>query len=170
MRIRYENTIDDIIAFTNIHTFVVSRKALRRTLLLGSVFVVVCTPMYSWRHLGFGAILLAIISATMFYITWPWILRDRIRKRARKIDPKSYTGVHELTLEDEGIRETDENSEMFHKWSHVLRIVRTADRAFIYIGLGLAHVVPITRAEGDVSAIKLVEELAVRTKLDIIYA
>ncbi len=170
MRIRYENTIDDIIAFTNIHTFVVSRKALRRTRLLASVLIVIGGLMFSWRYFDLGAIFAAIISATLFYTTWPSILRDRIRRRARKIDPKSYTGVHELTLEDEGIRETDENSEMFHKWSHVLRIVRTADRAFIYIGLGLAHVVPITRAEGDVSAIKLVEELAVRTKLDIIYA
>lgn len=176
MRIRYENTVEDLITF-QLHFYECS-PALRRSatgwrwggvaLIIGAPFFVVPLVVDALiRSTGakivpgielYGIILVvAIVAASLYFLRYPRLMRQQSTKLVRKIyeeDPSHTTDEwHELELHENGLIARTSVKENNYAWGAIEKIESTPSYTFIWVGALMAHIIPHHRiTEGDLSS------------------
>jgi hypothetical protein len=157
LRIRYEITLPDIVAF--------KRYALRRSQGWGSLLLWIgAMGFLAWVYLGLdspevraklfvAAILLLLFSILYGGIVFGFTALLLSRRVRRLYENSSALGWRELEFTGEGFFERSELSEARCAWRALQRIVSTKDHTFIYVGPEEALVLPRhSVSEGDYDA------------------
>lgn len=163
MILRYENTVEDLIAF---QLFTLDRMPMVKRTLAGVrwgsaviVFVAIlaaCTLLYGTPMLWL-TVPVALISAAVAAAIYPGVNRRVMIKRLRKMYAEgNYQALfcqHELEVAEDGLVERTDFNETKIAWAGIDRIESTPDVTFIYTSATAAHVVPHNRIiEGDYRA------------------
>ena len=147
MHLRYDNGLDDCIAFQSYH-------------LAHSPHWKRVTVMFRWGIAGLFfvfAALRALSQSWVAVLVWcgvgvlwilmlPGFMLRSAKRNARKLygegTNKGWTGWHELEITDEGLVERTEASEQRTRWSAIERLGMTPDHMFVYVSALTAHVIP----------------------------
>jgi hypothetical protein len=153
MNIRYEITIDDVVAFQMHH--VAHSKTIQRqkSILIGIVgFACLIAAIFIFAiepNVLLAAITAVITSAVSFGLlayTFNVSYRRGIERLARDLlaegGNRGILGVHEIRIDDTGVTEWTAVSESRHTWHGIDQIVETDEYAFLYISALQAHVIP----------------------------
>lgn len=157
MILTYENTLDDMIAFTRYHQFhspsfkrsKISGIFLIWALLIGSSLVLDQGPF--GREALVVATVLYVLGCLLFFRTISGkLLALQVRRMYNEGKNKAVLCRHELEATESGMIERTEVSEAFINWSGIERIEEDDEFAFIYVASVMAHVVPKHRViKGD---------------------
>jgi len=172
MRIRYANTVDDLVAFIDFHAAhsTTVEQNIRLTKWTSTVLVIVLTFVALNFTIGDSGALSAkvfgaLAGGVLMFIAVPrltrWNMRVQVGKLLREDRNKSVVGEHELEILDDGLVERTEYNENKSSWAGIERVVSTPRYTFIYITSVSAHVVPRESvSDGDYDA--FTQELARR--------
>jgi hypothetical protein len=157
MVIRYELTLDDLIAFNRYHV------AHSRTIQTQKYFVIAVVGLVA---IGagvaieseiplFARVFSAIIFAALFRFAYHLFFGLALRRQTRQLlsegSNDGILGPHELELNDKFLTERTDVNESRHAWSAINRIEETDEHAFLYISSLQAHVIPTREViSGDV--------------------
>jgi hypothetical protein len=161
VRIRYDVTVDDLLAFALYQ----SGRSLRRRGAGGIVWgvaamlgLIAVTTTLMGKEAAMVMLPLAVVP--IFFILgmlfkvgfWP-NTRRTLRRLHEESLPTGATGPHEMELVEDGLVERTPYSERRTPLQGVQRISSDGERTFIYIGPAMAYVIP-NRAvsEGDLEA------------------
>ena len=156
MRIKYEVTLDDFLAFSRFygrHSSTVRRsKIVTGILFPAGLFLLACLD--GWYRGRWDAL---VIGAVMAGLLMLWILggdRRRVEKALRKMlaegSNKQLLGEHELELTETGLVERTGYAETTYRWQAVERLGLTPDYIFIFTGAISGIIVPRGRVvEGN---------------------
>lgn len=161
MRIRYDVTVDDLLAFA----FYQSGRSLRRSGVGGIVWGVVATLgliAVTTALMGKEAAMMILplalmpiffILAMLFKVGFRPNTRHTLRRMHEEALPRGATGPHEMELAEDSLVERTPYSERRTPLRDVGQICSDGERTFIYIGPAMAYVIP-NRAvsEGDLEA------------------
>jgi hypothetical protein len=171
MKLCYENTIDDVIAFTEVYIRTIGKRDQRRTRVVLTLIVFGLMYLLLWREGLIAATFMACVVSGLLALTWPSIVRNQIKSNAKKRYLSKHATfalrAHELQMEEMGLRERDEGSETFYQWDRIQALFKQDDRVFVYLGETQAHIIPLNRAVGEVDASEFVRELANRSNREI---
>jgi hypothetical protein len=154
MRIRYELTVDDMVAF---HLYQrtrspMGRRAMVRQRWLRAVeilFVFCLAAVCLYRpEIAFGGLAAALV----WIFLQPYEARWQIVRAARRFcknNKKKLDGPHEMELLDHEFMKRDSISEFRTRLTQIDHVVIDGDRAFIYLDAMSAHVIPRRLADGD---------------------
>ena len=161
MLIKYDVTIEDLVAFNRYHcahsptvkkskrTFVIYLPAL---LVFIAAFV---SPTEEVSRSVLVAITVVIAGALSIFFNYS--LTSALDRQARRLykegESKGLLGQHEVEIDNNGFVERTEVNETRQLWQGVEKIVETNEYAFIYISSMLAHVIPkLSITAGDPEA------------------
>lgn len=148
MLIRYNITMDDLVAF-NLYHF--TRSPFIKGINYGVMIVVAMLIVlgFSFASISSGepiAAILGVIFAALFCVIYQWMWPASLDWHVRRLLSEGHTkgmlGPHELEIDPQGIIERTDMNESRTAWRGVDRIVETEDYAFIYISAIMAHVIP----------------------------
>ena len=161
MRIRYDVTLDDVLAFV----FYQSGRSLRQQGTGAIVWgvaatcgLIAVTTTLVGKEAALGILLLAIVP---FVLVFGMLYRlgfrpntqNTIRRLYEKSLPREATGPHEMELVEDGLVERTPYSERWTPLQDIQQISSDGGRTFIYIGPATAYVIPnVAVSEGDVEA------------------
>lgn len=162
MRIRFEQTVDDLIAmhhYTMEHSPTLRRQLrlnrwLVRVMIAGGMFGVAAVVNDSTMQvfLVLGALVGLVIGA----FTTKRAERRAAERAARAMATeggRDIFGPQEMWLDDDAFVRRSEFCETRQKWAGVQRVAETDDQAFWYIAASNAYVIPKRRLEeGDAEA------------------
>lgn len=157
MRIVYENTIDDLVAFTRFHA--AHSQTIRRQraiqVWIGTVSLLVGGALFALMTKHFVPLVVGAVLTVLFLLWVPGYFRRYLEREARRIyaegPNKSMIGWHELELGDGELIERSEFGGTRSALEVVDRIARDAQHTFIYVSSVSAHVIPhATVKEGNV--------------------
>lgn len=148
MKIRFDLTMDDLLAFNRYHFM--NSPAYRSSLIVGMAMVSILPLgltlflIYNGRLprlpvIAFGCGL-TLFSMFGFYRRFPSAI-DRTTRRMFGND-QSLFGPHELEIEDEWLVERTDINASRQAWRGIQKIVETDDYVFIYLSAATAHVIP----------------------------
>jgi len=172
VRLSYENTMDDAVAFYMYQMKHSPHARRRRRIgltiaylwLLGSYFF----AFGGLANLSYVLIYtVATIGAILLLgLILRWIVGDRlIRRQYAKNQYREFFGRHELEVADDGLRFRTDYSEGKLAWSLIDRIESIPDYTFIYTGTKTGLIIPHARiTEGNYRV--FFEELGKRYKAD----
>jgi hypothetical protein len=172
MRIRYADTLDDLVAFSDFHAAhsTTVKQNIRLTRWTSAVLVIALTfaalTFVTDDSMALSAkVFGALVGGVFMFVVVPhltrWNLRVQMRKILREGRNKSVVGEHELEILDEGLLERTEYNETKSSWAGIERVVSTPQYTFIYITSVSAHVIPRESvSEGDYDA--FIQELTRR--------
>lgn len=156
MKIIYENTLEDAIAFNRYHysnsdTFRKQKDKVTIHLPVALFFAVVILTLLIrdiriavWGSVFIGSYLIFIFRA------YNRDLYKTVGKLYKEQDMKGFVCEHQLEINEDGILEKTEVNERKDKWSGVQLIGADPAHAFIYVGAMQAHIIPRERiVEGD---------------------
>ena len=158
MRLRYENTLDDAIAFQQYHY---THSPTARRSIAGLRWGGVALIMFMCFAAGKDKLLLHLVEmcilSGIYILILPVLVRRSIKRQSRRMysegSNKGMLGEHELEITEDGIIERSPYNETRTAWGAVERIESTPDHTFIYAGSMMAHVIPHSRInEGDYKA------------------
>lgn len=161
MIVKYENSIDDLVAFSRHHyarSPAVKWSIIRSLVLWSLVFIFISLKFPTTDDLSISTrVAFGILYAALFCLIVSLLRRpitDRlVRRMFREGDNKGIICQHELEIDDQGIVERTEVGEARQSWRAVERIEESDDHAFIYVSSMMAHVIPKRAVEtGDVQA------------------
>jgi YcxB-like protein len=166
MRIVYENTLEDIAAFSRYHYD--NSPAIRRLrlYLLGIALVAgaLCSvavlrllggdTLATWLSATLAATIVGImlVAVPKRWSSWFWNSYGRryIARAYSEGRNRALFGRHELQFSEDGVSERTEVGELNLRWSAIERIQCTDDYTFIYVSAVSALVLPRARVtEGD---------------------
>jgi hypothetical protein len=158
MRIRYSNTLEDVIAFHHYHSD--QSPAVRRArliqrcavpllllLLVALITVVPFSPVLLFDDLFEAALVVfAVLFAIVWFLMFPGIQRNSLQKQVRRLYAeganRGLIGPHEMELTDTHLTESNPYGHS-SRVLHAIEKVAVADsHAFIYISAVAAHIVP----------------------------
>lgn len=159
MRLRYENTFDDLIAFQEFHIAhsPTVQKSLVATRWVGALSVLFILSLLGWFEQSWLLPVLGVAGGAVMLVLVPDLQRRSMRTQLAKLyregSNKGVLGWHELQIKEDGILERSEFGEQKTVWQGVERVASTDKHTFIYVGSLMAHVIPHERvAEGNCRA------------------
>lgn len=148
MILRYNVSIDDIVAFNAYHCDQSPTIRRQRFIVAGTIDLLVILPgiFYAKANNEPAILAFACLFAVIFTVLY-WALFHRCLARTanRLISEGSTQGIvgpHELEITNSDLIERTEVNESKHSWKGLHRIVDTSDYLFIYVTALMAHVVP----------------------------
>jgi hypothetical protein len=158
MRIRYNNTIDDLVAFNAFHyaNSPTAKRVWRLVLWGGALLVLVGTTMTGRYSLAVR--IAGGLTGTAFYVVATLLVRRLtmgalIRRFYAEGSQKVTVGEREMEVTEQGLVERTDYNEMRSAWGAIERIETTPLHTFIYIGPLMAFVIPHGAVtEGDLRA------------------
>jgi hypothetical protein len=164
MIIRFERTMDDMIAFNDFHY---SHSPFMKRFMFwyrwgGALFIfLVCTLLIQALTPGSPALfapLLSLVGAGVFAAIAPSAIRRRMRKQVRKLysEGKNVSALGELELEltDTGLIAKSAYTETKLAWGAIERIESTPTHTFLYLSSVQAYIIPHNKIiEGDYRAL-----------------
>jgi hypothetical protein len=163
MFIRFERTLEDLIAFNDFHYR--HSQSMKKYLFwyrwIGALFILLLPPLimqsYSPDMPLFFELGLSLIGAIIFAVNAERIVHRRIRKQALKLykegNNEALLGESVLELTDTGLLARSPLTETKLAWGAIERIETNSDYTFLYIGSVNAYVIPHNRIiEGDYRA------------------
>jgi hypothetical protein len=151
MKIRFDVSLDDILAYNRYH--VRHSPSIRRSTLLirwgGAIlFLLICLlPAYDFEP-GYWlmSLFLGLVGGITFLLLYPVLVRVVAESQQRKLYTEGSTrgeiGMHECELGEDGVIVRSETGELKTRWEGLDRIVTTDDYTFIYLSSVTAHVIP----------------------------
>ena len=157
MRIRFDVTIDDLVAFVRhfMANSSVMRAARLRFMVLFGIALVLGFGLLAMRNGDpiFGWIWGATL-AGLFAVILPPIQRLASERRSRKLYSQpgcNLVGHRELTIEEKGIHSVSLIGESTIFWTAITNIAKTQSHCFIYLNEVSASIIPLDRInEGNV--------------------
>lgn len=171
MRLRFENTMEDMVAFQKYHWS--HSPSLRRMIALlrwGGAVAMVATGVISGMKKGsafdmFYALAQGLLFAFIFPRLIQWSMKLQTSWMYREGNSKMHLGEQELEIVADGIVERNPYSEIKTSWAALGKVASTSEHTFIYISAVVAHVIPHQRIkEGDYQT--FMEELGRRYRPD----
>jgi hypothetical protein len=158
MRIRYNNTIDDMVALNTFHqtNSPTAKRMWKLTLWGGTLFlfvIITLTGRYSLAARIAGG-----LTGAAFYVVAIHVLRylsmgPLVRRMYAEGSQKGTLGEHEMEVTEQGLVEWTDYNEMKSAWGAIQRIETTPSHTFIYVGPIMAYVIPHGAVtEGDLRA------------------
>ena len=165
MRIRFEQTVDDVIAMQRftMENSPALRRQLRanrwraRAAIIGMLVAVAAMVEDSTTQAvlfiaAAGALILGLFTSKRAALR----AADNAARAMAKEGGKDLYGPQEMWLDDDAFVRRSEFSETRHKWAGVLSLEETEDHAFWYIAASNAYIIPKRRLEeGDAEAFLL---------------
>jgi hypothetical protein len=165
MKIRYNLTMDDVIIFNEY--FYEKSETIRKTIrkyrwkLAASPLIGVFALIY-FKNIPFtpaiiiSAIIVVILSIPIYFL-YPNYFKKRGLKYTKNLYKeganKAILGERELLIQNEGIIEKTQYSEIPQKWESVEKIASYKNQTFIFIGAAQAYIIPQhSILEGDYDA------------------
>jgi hypothetical protein len=148
MRLRYEITLDDLLAFTlHVHqqSPTMRRTRLAAVICLATMVFGMCVVASEilrnvnllWFGLGWAA---------LFAVIYPRLYRRNVKRLSTKLyaegQNKGLLGEHVAELRDNGLFDGTKFSERTVFWNGIERIESTADHTFVYLSAMSAQVIP----------------------------
>jgi hypothetical protein len=168
MKIRYSNTIDDVVAFARYH----AARSQSMQLLMAVVRWVLPAMMAILAGLSllqgaWASVAWCLVPAILLFIVAPWIPGLAARLSYREGKNKGVFGPHELELVPPNLIERSLVSEQRTWLGAVEHVGTTATHAFLFVSANSAHVIPKASVtdgdyEGFVQAVKEEVEKAKR--------
>jgi len=159
MRIQYDNTLDDLIAFQEFHIAhsPMVQKSLALNRWASAFLVLLMLSLLGWSEQDWLLPAIGLVGAVITFFLTAQIqrrtMRSQLAKMYREGSNKGTLGPHELEIKDEGLVERSEFGEQKTTWQAVERIASTDKHTFLYVGSLMAHVIPHERVtEGDYQA------------------
>jgi len=164
MRIRYERTMDDILALNefSFHHSPTTKRIVSRyrwtgalaIWLLAALLVYVLVPAMPI----YLTLLLAFIDAAYFAVVAPRIVlkktKHNIRKQYAEGQNATLLGEQELELTDTGLIARSKYAETKLAWGAIEKIETTPEHTFLFVSSVNAYIIPHTRIlEGDYRAL-----------------
>jgi len=164
MRIRYERTIDDIIAlnYFDFHHSSATQGIVRRYRWTGSIAIWLLAALLIYILVPgmpvFLTLLVAFLDAVFFAIMAPRIVLKKtmrnVRKRYAEGQNATLLGEQELELTDTGLIARSNYTETKLAWGAIERIETTPEHTFLFISSINAYIIPHNRIiEGDYRAL-----------------
>lgn len=148
VKITYENSLEDLVAFNRYH-FAHSPTARRSRsflLWLSPLCILLFLVPLALAERSLGLMAIALISATLCALVAPWILRTSMERQVRKLYSeganKGTIGKHELELTEDELIERTSYGEQRTRLQAFERVITTSGYTFIYVSALMAHVIP----------------------------
>jgi hypothetical protein len=156
MKIRYENSLADLVAFNRYHcehSPTVRRTRGRVTWVLPFCILIFVVPL-SLMERAPGLLAAGATFATLYALIAPEFFRRSIDRQARKLYSegvnKSTLGEHELELTEGDLIERTLYGEQRTRLQAIERVVTDNGYSFVYLSAVMAHVIPHDAVlEGD---------------------
>lgn len=146
--LRYENTIDDAVAWGQYyfkHSPVLRRRRKVAFILL-PIWILACSLLvFGFGHLETVLLCTLIYSVVSILIILGLrqLIGDRLLRKQYSSDRnRGFLGWHELELTDEGLLFRSAYTEGKMAWGVIERIESTKDHTFIYMGTASALIIP----------------------------
>ena len=161
MRLCYENTIDDLVAFQ--HHFYrssgnVTRNKRIAVVVIYSVFIIFSLVAPTTNQVSrTSLILIMIAAATLAVVLYGWLINwcmtDGTKRLYGEGSQKGVIGAHELSFTDQGLLEKNDVGETLIYWHGIQRIDETDDYVFVFLTTMQAHAIPRhSVTEGELAA------------------
>jgi YcxB-like protein len=167
LTIKYENTIDDLVAFQMYHCenspYLKRQHLWFRWGTLGAALVIGALVWILMDSLDMA--LLFFLFGIIFIFVYPRSIRRSFKKQAKRMGSegsnKGILGPHEIEVSDQGLTERTAYGEQHSSWEAIERVGSSDNHAFIYTGPLMAHVIPkASVTDGDFD--EFVDELRKR--------
>jgi hypothetical protein len=162
MKIRYENTMDDLMAF---HDHYVTQTPRMKRIWSAYRWIGAAVVFLAgfFRESASGnqdtifrltiAVVGAVIVALIIKPLMLWSARFLTRQLLSNGNNRGFLGEHELEIVDEGLIERTEYNESKAAWGGFDRIESNSQYTFLFVGPATAHVIPHNRLlSGDYKA------------------
>ena len=156
MRIRYSNSLADLIAFNNFHLrrSQLFRRERRKAFIVFPFLILVsvlggAAVFESVRVLVYGGMFLGLYLLLIWrgYTTG---MNKKLRDYHTEKPDVAFICEHTLEVAEEGLNETTAVSSRADRWEGIQEVITHADRTFVYIGPCLAQMLfrkmPFSRA------------------------
>jgi hypothetical protein len=149
--VRFEVTMEDLDALNE--DFIVlspfARRAMRRYVWTPPIgWAIIAVILAIWRPSSStiaSFVFFALISIIWVLVArrvWRRVLKKRMRAIYREGINRTVFGDHKVAISASGISHASETSDSRTAWAAVERITETPRHIFLYVGAGLAHIVP----------------------------
>ena len=179
MKATYDLTPNDLVAFVQLHHAL--SPALRKqrlgclhngflALLILPAFVLCMSgkPLLQTAIDIWPLLLGPVVYLPVVVLLWKWntgSLHKRMLKEGRN---KGFYGDCTLALETDGIHETKSNGKSIRNWAAVEQIVITSQHLFVYTSGTEAFVVPRRAFESDSDFSSFAQQIAERSRVEIL--
>jgi hypothetical protein len=162
VQVSYENNLDDLIA---LNIDLMSNNAQFKKRKFWSLYV---TPIFLLFAFSFFAYVTnnpsfyggAIVGALFSYFWTLYSYKKYPKKAAKELQQKEVFCEHTILVTEDGVRESTDNSENYHKWDAINHISLNDEYIFIYNTPMTAHVIP-KRVIGESDFLKIKEKVSV---------
>jgi YcxB-like protein len=159
MILRYNVSIDDIVAFNTYHCDHSPTIRRQKIFVAGTIdaLVILAGAFYAKSNdepaiLAFAG-LFAVIFTVLYWVLFRRCLARSANRLISEGSTKGVVGPHELEITDSDLIERTEVNESKHSWRGLHRVVDTPEYLFIYVTALMAHVVPKQSVTaGDIDA------------------
>jgi hypothetical protein len=159
MRIRYENTVEDLVAFTQ-YQYAHTPSARRALRVLQCLAVVAALCPAAFREVDGRvpphwaiSVIIAVVAALATPVVCRWAVARQTRRMYGGAASPGVVGPHELELIGDELVERTPVNEMRTALRAVGRVVTEGGYTFIYLTAVMTHVVPHAAVtEGDLQA------------------
>jgi hypothetical protein len=152
VKIRYENTLEDLVAFNRYHADH-SPDVRRARVRFLAVVLALMLPVgiagviaVEEPILKLVVVALGVVGAALAVVTAPGQFRRSLEREVRHMyregANKGAVGTHELELTGDEVVERTPFSELRTRLPAVERVVSDGGYTFIYVGTAMAHVIP----------------------------
>ncbi|GAB5441075.1 MAG: hypothetical protein Fues2KO_14240 [Fuerstiella sp.] len=161
MRIKYDVTIDDVVAFNRYHSkhSPTIKRTKRFCSAIGVIAICIIVPLISpiedfvWS----AKLALTAFAAVTFYVAFQLLFVRSLDKQVIRLVREGSTagiiGSHELEITEETLTERTDSNTTSARWQGIADIAETETHVFFYQSALLAHVVPKNQiTEGDLSS------------------
>ena len=156
VRIRYENSVEDLVAFLEFHMD--SSPQVRRSRLLGTwvipaVLMVGATIAAVSQH-RIGWVVIGLIYGVLYLLIYRWLYKRNRRRALEALQTEGRNDAvlceHLLVITPDELVERTPVSESKFAWSALEKVERTEAYTFVYTQAQAAHVIPRdSLIEGD---------------------
>ncbi len=150
MILRYEISMDDLVAFNRYHS--ANSPAIKRSkstfmilvsgLVVGLSLLIDPPPGIARSVVASVAVLFALLFSFIFNRVFRSSLDRHVRRLLNEGANKGCFGWHELEIDNDGLVERTEVNETRHSWQGIEKIAETESHAFLYTSSFMAHVIP----------------------------
>jgi hypothetical protein len=156
MRIRFENTMDDVVAFSRYcfrHSPTMIRT--RRYVVWGIPLLIGCPVAWYWVANGmYESLVCFMLGCSIYVLVYPrlmlWSHGRAVRRIYMEGKNRGVVGWHELELTDLTLIERCEVGESTIRIDGIERIVSDGDYTFVFVSAVSAHIIPrASITEGD---------------------
>jgi hypothetical protein len=162
VQVSYENNLDDLISL-NIDLMANNEQFKKRRLLslyITPVFLLFAFSFFSYvtdNPSFYGG---AVVGSLVSYLWTYYGYKKYPRKAAEELRQIEVFCEHTLVITEDGVKESTNNSESFHKWNAIDHVSVNDNYVFIYNTPMTAHVIP-KRVIGENDFVQITEMVAV---------